>query len=51
MVKRIHLTLDPFTIEEGTLTPTLKLKRKDAYQKFKKELDALYQLDSRVVKL
>jgi long-chain acyl-CoA synthetase len=36
--------MDPFTIEDGTLTPTLKLKRKDAYNKFKKELDALYAL-------
>jgi long-chain acyl-CoA synthetase len=36
------MTLSPFTIEDGTLTPTFKLKRKDAYLKFKKELDALY---------
>ncbi|KAI6164358.1 hypothetical protein EDD17DRAFT_1807011 [Pisolithus thermaeus] len=43
-VKRIHVTMDPFTIEENTLTPTLKLRRKDAYAKFKKELDALYAL-------
>ncbi|KAI6043089.1 long-chain-fatty-acid-CoA ligase [Pisolithus marmoratus] len=43
-VKRIHVTMDPFVVEENTLTPTLKLRRKDAYTKFKRELDALYAL-------
>lgn len=42
MVKRIHLNLDPFTEAENTLTPTMKLRRKDAYAKFKTELDGLY---------
>lgn len=44
MVKRIHLSLDPFTVEDGTLTPTLKIRRKDAFKKFEKELAALYSL-------
>ncbi|KIL00658.1 hypothetical protein PAXRUDRAFT_821456 [Paxillus rubicundulus Ve08.2h10] len=43
-VKRIHLSMNAFNIEENTLTPTLKLRRKDAYAKFKTELDALYAL-------
>ncbi|EPQ58395.1 acetyl-CoA synthetase-like protein [Gloeophyllum trabeum ATCC 11539] len=43
-LKRIHVTLDPFTVEDGTLTPTFKIKRKDAYKKFQVELDALYAL-------
>ncbi|KAF9239648.1 long-chain-fatty-acid-CoA ligase [Melanogaster broomeanus] len=43
-VKRIHLTMDPFTVDDNTLTPTLKLRRRDAYAKFKAELDALYAL-------
>jgi len=51
-VKRIHLSLDPFTEAENTLTPTMKLRRKDAYQKFKAELDALYAMgDQNVSKL
>ncbi|RDB21311.1 Long chain acyl-CoA synthetase 7, peroxisomal [Hypsizygus marmoreus] len=41
-IKRIHLSLDPFTIEDGTMTPTMKIRRKDAYTKFKVELDRLY---------
>jgi len=43
-LKRIHVSLDPFTVEDNTMTPTMKLRRKDAYKKFKAELDALYAL-------
>lgn len=44
MIKQIHLTLDQFTIENETLTPTLKIRRKDAYNLYKTELDNLYAL-------
>ena len=44
MIKRIHVTLDPFSVEEGTLTPTLKIRRRDAQNKFKKEIEELYAL-------
>jgi long-chain acyl-CoA synthetase len=44
MVKRLHLTLTPFSIDDGTLTPTMKLRRKDAYNKYKTDLDGLYAL-------
>ncbi|KAJ7605183.1 hypothetical protein FB45DRAFT_1069562 [Roridomyces roridus] len=43
-VKRIHVTMNAFTVEDGSLTPTFKIKRKDAYNKFKAELDGLYEL-------
>lgn len=43
-IKRIHLSMDPFTVDNGTLTPTLKIRRKDAYSKYKAELDGLYAL-------
>ncbi|KAF9532324.1 hypothetical protein CPB83DRAFT_847650 [Crepidotus variabilis] len=43
-VKRLHLSMVPFSIETNTLTPTLKVRRKDAYQFYKKEIDALYTL-------
>lgn len=36
--------MDAFTVENGTMTPTMKLRRKDAYNKYKTELDALYAL-------
>ncbi|THH29715.1 hypothetical protein EUX98_g4475 [Antrodiella citrinella] len=43
-IKRIHVTLDLCTVEEGTLTPTLKIRRKDAYNKWKGAIDAMYKL-------
>jgi len=51
MVKRLHLNLELFSIENGTLTPTMKIRRKDAYVKYKAELDALYALGEPVTKL
>ncbi|KAK7440178.1 medium-chain fatty acid-CoA ligase faa2 [Stygiomarasmius scandens] len=44
MLKRIHLSIVPFSIENNTLTPTFKIRRKDAYNMYKAELDALYAL-------
>lgn len=63
MIKRIHLTIEPFTVDNGCLTPTFKIRRyvdpppslhsqltaddyrrKETYAKFKRELDALYDL-------
>ncbi|KAI0357386.1 acetyl-CoA synthetase-like protein [Trametes cingulata] len=43
-VKRIHVTLDGFTVENNCLTPTLKIRRKETYEKFKPYIDALYAL-------
>lgn len=43
-IKRIHVSMDAFSVEDGTLTPTFKIKRKEAYKKFKAELDGLYAL-------
>jgi long-chain acyl-CoA synthetase len=42
-MKKIHLSLKPFSVEDNTLTPTLKVRRKDVYQKYKKEIDGLYE--------
>lgn len=44
MIKRIHLSLELFSMDNGTLTPTMKIRRKDAYNKYKTELDQLYAL-------
>lgn len=43
-IRRIHVSNDLFSMEDGTLTPTFKIKRKDAAAKYQKELDALYAL-------
>ncbi|MCK5520227.1 MAG: AMP-binding protein, partial [Candidatus Marinimicrobia bacterium] len=42
-IKKFLVIADPFTIENGTLTPSLKIKRKAVEQKYQAEIDALYQ--------
>ena len=41
-VKKFHLTLDPFTIDGGELTPTLKVRRRNVFRRYEKEIDNLY---------
>ena len=41
-VRAVHLTLEPWTIEAGLLTPTLKVKRDVVVPLFAKEIDDLY---------
>jgi long-chain acyl-CoA synthetase len=41
-VRRVSLTLEPWTVENGMLTPTLKLKRTRVMEKFNAEIDAMY---------
>lgn len=43
-VKRIHLSGDLFSVEAGTMTPTMKIKRKESQMKYKQELAGLYAL-------
>ena len=38
------ISLDPFTVDNGIMTPTLKIRRKNAYAKYKVDLDALHTL-------
>lgn len=40
--KQMMLLLEPFSVENDMLTPTFKLKRNIAKQKFAKEIDELY---------
>uniref|UniRef100_A0A4W4GPR7 Long-chain-fatty-acid--CoA ligase n=1 Tax=Electrophorus electricus TaxID=8005 RepID=A0A4W4GPR7_ELEEL len=41
-VKDLHLHPEPFTIENGLLTPTLKAKRSELIQFFKDQITSLY---------
>jgi len=36
--------MDLFSIEDNTLTPTMKIRRRDAQKKYQKEIDAMYAL-------
>ncbi|MBI3938629.1 MAG: long-chain fatty acid--CoA ligase [Betaproteobacteria bacterium] len=41
-VRRVTPTLEPWTIENGLLTPTMKLKRAKVMEKFNAEIDRMY---------
>jgi long-chain acyl-CoA synthetase len=41
-IKKIQLIDENFSIENGLLTPTMKVKRKKVTEKYKKELEELY---------
>ncbi len=41
-IKKFKLIEDEFTIENGLMTPTLKLKRKKIIEKYKQDLEKLY---------
>jgi len=41
IVKAISLSLVPLTVENGALTPTLKVRRKVAQELYKKNFEAL----------
>lgn len=43
VVKSIHLDSEPFSVENGLLTPTMKLKRNETKQKYIKELTSMYK--------
>lgn len=46
-VRRCIATRDPWSIENGLLTPTLKLKRPLVLAQFKDQLDAVYAADAK----
>lgn len=41
-VRRAALTLEPWTVENGLLTPTMKLKRAKVMEKFNADIDRMY---------
>jgi long-chain acyl-CoA synthetase len=41
-VRRVTATLEPWTVENGLLTPTMKLKRAKVLEKFNAEVDKMY---------
>ena len=44
-VKKFKLIKEEFTIENGMLTPTLKIKRKKILEKYKEDLEKLYKFN------
>lgn len=41
-VRRIHILTKPFTIEDGLVTPTMKIKRHKVYERYAETLEQLY---------
>jgi long-chain acyl-CoA synthetase len=41
-VRRVVATLEPWTVDNGLMTPTLKLKRAKVMERFNAEIDAMY---------
>ena len=41
-VRRVSLSLQPWTIEDGLVTPTLKIKRALVVKKFQTEIESMY---------
>ena len=42
-VRRVSLSLDPWTVENGLITPTLKLKRARIIEKYETEIENMYK--------
>ncbi len=42
-IRRAHFTLEPWTVENGLLTPTLKMRRRSIAARYAKEIDALFR--------
>ncbi len=42
IIKKCYLSNEPFSVDNGMLTPTMKLKRNEAKQKYTKEIQAMY---------
>jgi long-chain acyl-CoA synthetase len=42
-IKKFHITHRPFTIEDGELTPTLKIKRRVVYKNFGADIEKMYE--------
>jgi len=42
-VKQIHLTMEMFTSDNDTLTPTLKIKRREAFAMYRDVIDNMYK--------
>lgn len=46
-VKKVTLAEEDFTTANGMLTPSLKLKRRIAWQRYKEQIEALYEEDAK----
>jgi len=48
MPKKIALLPDEFTIADGHLTPSMKVKRRVVMERYRRQIEALYEGEARV---
>ena len=41
-MRRLHLTLEPWSVDNGLMTPTLKVKRNVVLERCAKAIEAIY---------
>ncbi len=41
-IRQVHLSIKPWTVEDGLMTPTLKIKRAKVLEHFAREVEAMY---------
>lgn len=41
-IRRVHVSLDSWTIDDGLITPTMKLRRAQIQQRFAREIEQMY---------
>jgi long-chain acyl-CoA synthetase len=46
-VKDAFITSEQFSVENNTMTPTFKIKRREAFEKFEQEINFLYHTSQR----
>ena len=44
-IRRVTLTLEPWTVDNGLLTPTLKVKRNRVLERYREEIERMYALE------
>ncbi len=42
-IRKVHLLLEPWTVDNGLLTPTLKVKRAKIMERYAEQIDAIYR--------
>ncbi|MCB0569289.1 MAG: long-chain fatty acid--CoA ligase [Phaeodactylibacter sp.] len=47
-IRNYHLLSEPWTVETGELTPTFKTRREAIFDKFRKEIEAIYEQGARL---
>jgi long-chain acyl-CoA synthetase len=44
-IRRVTLTVEPWTVDNGLLTPTLKVKRNRVLERYREEIERMYALE------